>query len=487
MASVKPEPRVKPDPAIKPDPDAISTLPGVMDDDDIYEDAGDLEFADLNPSTNPAAADVYLTHVPKYLYQAWANLDDDEEIRIGTMRKWIEVGKDGRQTERMALLLDHTKPNHQTVPKEYNMEAKEMDLANSFLFTEQDLPGFKSRSHGANSNLPLHLRRRQDQQQQRPDEKTQPEGGVKKNKYQPRYRKAIPKKTTLAGKFSREINCLPVWTEETKHILKTMTDDAMKPKVSTSIVKSFDPSGVIQAGAHVAHEKFSNLVKKSKKQKEEKAARLPQSELRDRIFQCYDKYAYWSLKAFKQALLQPEAWLQYKRLNMQSVEGAPPSPEPNDSDFDGDDDNIEMEDLNLTLKMSIFLDFDGTITTEDTVTHLANFALRFQSERQSQDKSPRIIPGLSSTTTSTQTQNPPSVAAVSQERENGDLSSRWDDVVHAYVSDYKSHVSSYAPCASDRQCVEDEVAFLRSQKHVETRSLGRINECALFRGIGRDA
>ncbi|KAJ2991470.1 hypothetical protein NUW58_g2497 [Xylaria curta] len=374
MASVKAEPVIKPDPSIKPDPDAISALPSAMSDDDMYEDAGDLEFADLS-AMNPSAADVYLTHVPKYLHQAWAHMDDDEEIRIGTMRKWIEVGKDGRQTEKMALLLDHTKATHQAIPKEYTLEVKDMDLGNSFLFTEQDLPGFKSRSHGANSDLPPHLRRRQEQQQQRPEEKTQPEGGVKKNKYQPRYRKAIPKKTILAGKFSREINCLPAWTDETKHILKTMNDDAMKPKVATSIVKSFDPSGVIQAGAHVANDKFSNLVrtapeqKKSKKQKEEKAARLPQSELRDRIFQCYDKYAYWSLKAFKQALLQPEAWLrenleelavlhksgrfanywelkpEYKRLNVQSVEGAPPSPEPNDSDFDGDDDNIEMEDV----------------------------------------------------------------------------------------------------------------------------------------------
>ncbi|KAI1128293.1 transcription initiation factor IIF, beta subunit-domain-containing protein [Nemania abortiva] len=375
MASVKAEPMVKPDPSIKPDPDALNSLPGVMSDDDIYEDAGDLEFADFNPATNPTAGDVYLTHVPKYLYQAWANLDDDEEIRIGTVRKWVEVAKDGRQTERMALLLDHTKPTHQTIPKEYKLEARDMNLSNMFMFTEQDLPGFKSRSHGANSDLPPHLRRRQEQQQ-RPEEKTQPEAGVKKNKYQPRYRKAIPKKTTLAGKFSRELNCQPVWTDETKHILKTMNDDAMKPKVSTSIVKSFDPSGVIQAGAHVMNDKFSNMVrtapeqqKKNKKQKEEKAARLPQSELRDRIFGLYDQYAYWSLKAFKQNLHQPEAWLrenleelavlhksgrfanhwelkpEYKRQNVQSVDGAPPSPEANESDFDGDDDNIEMEDV----------------------------------------------------------------------------------------------------------------------------------------------
>ncbi|KAI1434705.1 transcription initiation factor IIF, beta subunit-domain-containing protein [Xylaria sp. CBS 124048] len=387
MASVKTEPMtIKPDLTIKTDPsldtDAImDSIPGVMSDEDVYEDAGDLEFNDFNPATNPNA-DIYLTHVPKYLHNAWSHLDDDEEIRIGTVRKWTEIGRDGRPIERMALLLDHTKANHQTIPKEYNLEPRDLDLANTFLFTEKDLPGFKSRSHGANSDLPPYLRRRheqqQQQQQQRPEDKTQSENGVKKNKYQPRYRKAIPKKTALAGKFRREINCLPVWTEETKHLLKMMSDDAMKPKVSTSIVKSFDPSGVIQAGAHVSNDRFSNLVrtapeqvKKNKKQKEEKSARLPQSELRDRIFECYDRYAYWSLKAFKQTLNQPEAWLrenleelavlhkagrfanywelkpEYKRLNVQSVEGAPPSPEANDSDFDGDDDNIEMEDVKM--------------------------------------------------------------------------------------------------------------------------------------------
>ncbi|KAI0394751.1 transcription initiation factor IIF, beta subunit-domain-containing protein [Xylariaceae sp. FL0594] len=375
--AIKQEPTIKTDPAIKPDPDAIHDADGGVSDDDLYEDAGDLEFADFDPATNPAATGLALTHVPKYLYNAWAGMDDDEEIRIGTVRRWTEVGKDGRQIEKMALLLDHKNPNHQTVPKEYTLDTKDDHLVNTYLFTEQDLPGFKSRSQGANNDIPLQLRRRQEQQQQqqRLEEKPQAEGGVKKNKWQPRYKKAIPKKTTLAGKFSHEINCLPVWTEETKYILRTMNDDAMKPKVSTSIINSFDPSGIIQAGAHVQNDKFSNLVrtvpdpKKTKKQKEEKAARLPQSELRDRIFNCYEQFAYWSLKAFKQTLNQPEAWLrenleelavlhksgrfanhwelkpEYKRVSVQSVEGAPPSPEPNESDFDGDDDNIEMEDV----------------------------------------------------------------------------------------------------------------------------------------------
>ncbi|KAI0020592.1 transcription initiation factor IIF, beta subunit-domain-containing protein [Xylariomycetidae sp. FL0641] len=363
MASVKPEP------GIKPDPEAAAGSPMAMSDDDIYEDAGDLEFANLDPDTNPAAGSVYLTHVPKYLYDAWAHLDDDAEIQIGTVRQWNEKGK-----PRIAVLLDHSHPEHQSIPKEYNLDVKDMSLTNTFLFTEQDLPGYKHKTQSANSNLPPHLRR----QQNRPEEKSQPEAGVgRKGKYQPRYRKAIPKKTVLAARFRHELSCQPVWTAETKHIMKMMNDDAMKPKATTTIVSGRDPIKVIQAGAHVSDNQFSNLVKtaapeqkKAKKQKEEKAARMSQSELRDRIFECYDRFNYWSLKAFKQTLHQPEAWLrenleelavlhksgrfanhwelkpEYKRNNAQSVEGAPPSPTGADeSDFDADDDNVEMEDV----------------------------------------------------------------------------------------------------------------------------------------------
>ncbi|KAI0394750.1 hypothetical protein F5Y17DRAFT_457664 [Xylariaceae sp. FL0594] len=173
--------------------------------------------------------------------------------------------------------------------------------------------------------------------------------------------------------------------------------------------------------------------------------------------------------------------------------------------------------------MTLFLDFDGTITAEDTVTHLANFALRFQSKQQEPEELETRSSGVSGTrggsTTSTSTSEFPapsptsgpgsdqgsyinknttssatSSSAVHTNKSHQPaqddviaLSSRWDEVVRAYVSDYKSHVSSYAPPAPQRQCVADEVAFLRSQKHVETKSLARINECAIFRGITPDA
>lgn len=40
-----------------------------------------------------------------------------------------------------------------------------------------------------------------------------------------------------------------------------------------------------------------------------KTARMPQNELLDRIFQCFREYNYWSMKALRAKLQQPEAYL----------------------------------------------------------------------------------------------------------------------------------------------------------------------------------
>jgi transcription initiation factor TFIIF subunit beta len=81
------------DPSIKPDPDAAqgSASPAAFSDDDIYEDAGDLEF---NP--DPNFQKLYLARVPKYVWDAWSNLDEDAEIRIGTIRQASHTGADGQ-------------------------------------------------------------------------------------------------------------------------------------------------------------------------------------------------------------------------------------------------------------------------------------------------------------------------------------------------------------------------------------------------------
>ncbi|KAK7923149.1 hypothetical protein PG985_007220 [Apiospora marii] len=97
--------------------------------------------------------------------------------------------------------------------------------------------------------------------------------------------------------------------------------------------------------------------------------------------------------------------------------------------------------------MSIFLDFDGTITVQDTIGEVANFALRVRAD------------------------------------EGQDLARAWDGVVRSYLDDYRGHVDGYRVAEARRRCVDEEVAFLRDMKAVELQSLVRIHECGVFRDI----
>lgn len=76
MAQVKQDPDAM---YIKPDPDNKDLVFADMDDDDLYEDAGDLDFTE-------AGQHAWLSRLPRQLWENWAQIDDDEEIEIGTMR-----------------------------------------------------------------------------------------------------------------------------------------------------------------------------------------------------------------------------------------------------------------------------------------------------------------------------------------------------------------------------------------------------------------
>lgn len=112
-----------------------------------------------------------------------------------------------------------------------------------------------------------------------------------------------------------------------------------------------------------------------------------------------------------------------------------------------------------TSKMHLILDFDGTITAKDTIATLAHVGVSFQKQ------------------------------------DGRDLAPAWDDVVQKYAADYQGHVSRYQPKEADRTTLEAEFAFLRSLREVETRSVRRVGESRLFRGMtqpglfaaGRDA
>ncbi|KAE8444694.1 hypothetical protein EG329_014352 [Mollisiaceae sp. DMI_Dod_QoI] len=295
---------------IKPDPDAAGASPSAFEEDDIYEDAGDLEF-----NTDPTFQTLYLAKVPRYMWEAWSKLDDDAEIQIGTIRQSHEKGPNGELRNTLHMLLNPDLGAHQTIPKEYLLDVTEEKVKNTVVFTEKDLPGFKSKSRQqfdlATANMPARLTRPKN------DKPMSKEPYDPNKRFQPYYRKAIPKRTAIAGKVAHEVNCIAVINEESERILGQRTLEAMKPKRHTKFLNedlSVHGTGFIQPGTIHAQNTFTDFIKTKNpssgaRPQLTKTARMPQNELLDRIFECFSRYNYWSMKALRAELQQPEAYL----------------------------------------------------------------------------------------------------------------------------------------------------------------------------------
>ncbi|KAK1764683.1 putative transcription initiation factor [Phialemonium atrogriseum] len=294
-------------PHIKPDPEGGSPL---VEDD--FDDAGDLEFYDQSVPGDPMGT-MYLARLPNYVWQAWADLDDDAEIQLGTIRQWDEVDGNGASH----LLLKSDIAQHQHIPKEYNMDISDPNVYNTFVFTEQDLPGYaaknKAKADALARGIPAHLLR---DKNPKPPPPGGPQPFERGKRGPPQYRRGIPKKTTIGGRIKHEISCTPVPNAETDHILQLRAIEAMKPKAQTTILGAlpYGPDGIIYAGTQRAHDAFEGFIKtapkpdKAKKM-ENKTARWEEQRLLDALEVAFSEYTYWSMKALRAKIPQPEAFL----------------------------------------------------------------------------------------------------------------------------------------------------------------------------------
>jgi len=72
-------------PAIKPDPDVkiedadIKAEVSDVDDDELYEDAGDLDMSKGDKA-------VWLVKLPSFVAERWNEIDDNEEIVLGVVK-----------------------------------------------------------------------------------------------------------------------------------------------------------------------------------------------------------------------------------------------------------------------------------------------------------------------------------------------------------------------------------------------------------------
>jgi transcription initiation factor TFIIF subunit beta len=323
---IKQDQYIKSDPYIKADPDAPGASPSPFADDDIDEDAGDLEF-----TKDPQFQELLLARLPKDLWDAWSHLPDDQEIDLGIVR---ETYMPGDSKPKISILLRSELPYHQLVPKEYNINYTDNATRNTFVFSEADLPGFKSKNKRtfdpSTANLPARLKR---QKYTTPasfsaleDEDKKPQAAYDPTKKrQPYYRKAIPKKTTLLGRIATEANCTPLPTPHANALIARSTLAKMESKHKTGILGK--DTQLIQPGTLRAGEAFQGFIKDTgaaarATTQTTKTARMPRNQLLDALFACFKRYKYWSMKSLRAELHQPEAWL---RENLELIAVMPKS------------------------------------------------------------------------------------------------------------------------------------------------------------------
>jgi len=100
-----------------------------------------------------------------------------------------------------------------------------------------------------------------------------------------------------------------------------------------------------------------------------------------------------------------------------------------------------------SLARAFILDFDGTITTKDTISTLLKFALSTQASK------------------------------------GQDLSTARDEIIARYSEDYSKHVKRYLPTKEARDTRAKEIEYYQSLKNVENRSFERVSRSGLLKGI----
>ncbi|KAF7187421.1 Transcription initiation factor IIF subunit beta [Pseudocercospora fuligena] len=289
MAAVKPE--------IKVDPDENKPL---MDIDEFEEDT-DLQIPNEKGQT-------WLIKVSEDLWKAWAKIyqeapGDTDRIEIGKLRVFNpKPGQDPNKQE-IQIRLNDTLEEHQPLPKTYNLDIKSNGYNNTVVFSEKDQPG-QSKGYGSGQNRHL-----------APGAK--PTGINKFDRYnnsQPRkpgsYRSAIPRQTALAPPIHHEAVANPVEDDST---LQYFTQNYQKALIGSTKTRFNDSTKLRHPGMDNDSFNIGSLTSKpgkgKKKVPKEKAVRMEKDRLLDALKNCFKEYQYWSLRALRQRLQQPEAYI----------------------------------------------------------------------------------------------------------------------------------------------------------------------------------
>ncbi|MCJ1380990.1 hypothetical protein MMC17_004099 [Xylographa soralifera] len=130
-------------------------------------------------------------------------------------------------------------------------------------------------------------------------------------------------------------------------------------------------------------------------------------------------------------------------------------------------------------RLTLFLDFDGTLTHADTLAALASIPYALHSGTLSPSPSaPRHLPSSDPSSQPPSSSPPPHSPSPPQPPPFPPLS-------QTYLSALTAHTTTYRPPAPQRTTPAFELAFLASQRGVEEASVRRVEAAGLFRGVRR--
>lgn len=229
--------------------------------------ADDVED-DPELNTENAHKILWMSKLPKYLWEALENVNDDGEIEIGTIR--VEGAFDS--PERVSLMLNNAQ-NFQSLEKEYVLKKqtgptrKIKRPGQVLMFSEKNKPGYKPRASfwdDIDEDGNPGQGRSQLYEQGIKDEKRK----ESKGRYTPYQRKPIPKITALSGTVFQEFEASAVDNAEHRRLDGERTRDALKVKEKATIEIKDDMDAKLHYGSMVTASERQNIVRVS-------VARLP--------------------------------------------------------------------------------------------------------------------------------------------------------------------------------------------------------------------
>jgi transcription initiation factor TFIIF subunit beta len=148
------------------------------------------------------------------------------------------------------------------LPKEYNLKIQDVDVHNTFIFSERDLAGYaaknKAKADALAQGIPAHLLRQPQKPQQKQDTTTPHD----RRGRTPIVRKSIPKKTAIAGRVKHEVLCAPLENVETDYLMTQHALGALKPKEEVKIINAaaLGKARFEHLGAQLADDSFRTFV-----------------------------------------------------------------------------------------------------------------------------------------------------------------------------------------------------------------------------------